>query len=134
MTSRRAPGIFFAMYSHGGHERLVLVADDDEGGYGDRRQPVDHARVRLREHAARRVREALRGRMMPHRLLHLAVPTAQRLEPALFELGGARPSALVPLLARFGVAIAGTRIADDQRLDRLGMREIELERHGPSER
>src|SRR6266851_1608075 len=122
------PGNLLRHVLAGGEKRLVLVAHDDQGGHRDRRDPVDDARVALREHPTRGVGQPLRGAMQAGGLAHLAAPSAECVEPARFQLRRPLVGPLVPGPARLGVPIPGAGVADDERADHLRMREGEAER------
>ena len=79
-------------------------------------------------HATRGVGEALGRAVLAHGLAHLPAPAAEGVEPAALQLGRALVGTLIPGGARLRVAIARSRIADDEGADHLGMGEMEAQR------
>ena len=85
----------------------------------------------LRQHPARRAREALGGTVLAHIDLGAAVvgAHADRLQSL-----GACEAVLVPRLARDGVAVAGAGALQEQRARPLRVRHLEGKRHVAAER
>src|SRR5256885_1698440 len=104
MTSSRAPGIFFAMYSPGA--RKAASRSPTTISVGTRATPPPPP----------------------------AAPAAGGVQAARLELAGTLLGSRVPGLARRGVPVARAGVADDERSNHLGMAPVKGERRVSAER